>query len=323
MKEREPIFQPKQNGQMEMNNQENESLGDTHSSFSNSWRKYSIGVRAGQPYFLIEYYDHLPDSLSLDEKRRFGLTVQDIAGERREVYSLKYGPVPEFDSKEISQGTDIPESYYIFSPRNIGKYELGDNQQWSSGRLVEYLKNHKVVFYTGAGLSKGNVPDMNELLGLLGIDQEEVVDSFLRKALDDPEKNIDAFLKFRKAAATAPATKAHVSLSKISQATKGRVFTENLDRLHEKTGLVPFRVTAEELRDNIDPRTLNMIDAFVTIGLSADDHGLLAWYKHHNPAGKIIAINTSQPGYLGEGDVLVKGDVQMVLPQIEEALKEN
>lgn len=64
------------------------------------------------------------------------------------------------------------------------------------------------------------------------------------------------------------------------------------------------------------------IDAVVCVGLSHDDRGLLAFYKQHNPAGVIIAIDLKQPNYLGEEDILVMGNLQEIVPKLAKKLRE-
>jgi hypothetical protein len=50
--------------------------------------------------------------------------------------------------------------------------------------------------------------------------------------------------------------------------------------------------------------------------MSADDRGLLQWYKDQNPQGKIIAFNLEVPQYVGQDDYVVLGDVQKTLPAV-------
>lgn len=94
-----------------------------------------------------------------------------------------------------------------------------------------------------------------------------------------------------------------------------RILTENLDCLHESSGIYPYRINAEHLRDVVGPEAIREYDAVICIGLSFDDHGFLGWYKEHHPEGMIIAEGLCQPSYLGDDDCILYGDLQDVLPQ--------
>jgi urease accessory protein UreE len=59
----------------------------------------------------------------------------------------------------------------------------------------------------------------------------------------------------------------------------------------------------------------------IAIGLKLDDRGFLGWYKKQNPQGTIIAINLTQPPYLGDEDFLVIGDLQEIIPKINAQIK--
>ncbi|MBU4370185.1 hypothetical protein KKG58_05585, partial [Patescibacteria group bacterium] len=102
---------------------------------------------------------------------------------------------------------------------------------------------------------------------------------------------------------------------------KSRIFTENIDHLQEKAGIKTDHISGPWLRKNIQEDWLKQIDAVITIGLSYDDRGFLAWYKKNNPDGKIISIDLNQSSYLGNEDALLKGNLQEVMPQIEEKFR--
>ena len=88
------------------------------------------------------------------------------------------------------------------------------------------------------------------------------------------------------------------------------LLTENLDSLHEQTGIMPYRLSKHENKDAIHPDDLQKIDFVVCVGLSHDDRGFLAWYKKHHPQGRIVALDLKAPSYLGDEDYLLEGDLQ-------------
>ncbi len=95
------------------------------------------------------------------------------------------------------------------------------------------------------------------------------------------------------------------------------ILTENLDLLHERSGIVPQRIIASQFKKVIKPEWLKEIDAVVCIGLSYDDKGFLSWYKQNNPEGTLIAIDFKQPSYLGNKDFLLEGNLQEILPIVQ------
>ncbi|WCR57911.1 hypothetical protein [Wolbachia endosymbiont of Ctenocephalides felis wCfeJ] len=106
-----------------------------------------------------------------------------------------------------------------------------------------------------------------------------------------------------------------------------QLVTENLDLLHQRSGIQPLgRIdTADKmnfswLKKNIKGKHFRRVDFIIATGLNSDEVGLLALYKKHNPKGKIIAMNLVQPNYLGDDDILVAGDLQETLPDLFENL---
>ena len=158
---------------------------------------------------------------------------------------------------------------------------------------------------------------MDQLQETLGIEMSEKVDSLLKKAVANPQGVIDSWEEFTKAAFEKPATPAHQSLGGLAQKLKSQIFTENVDHLQERAGVKATHLTGPWLKENVRPEWLKDIDAVITVGLSYDDRGFLGWYKENNPNGKIVALNLSQPSYLGNEDFMLKGDCQKVVPELE------
>jgi NAD-dependent SIR2 family protein deacetylase len=185
-------------------------------------------------------------------------------------------------------------------------------------QLVKVLKNKRILFYTGAGISiASGVPNMEQLQKNLGIDMSQKIDELLKRAVVNPQSVIDSWEEFTKAALEKPATPAHQSLSRLAQRLKAQIFTENIDHLQERAGVKARHLTGPWLKENILPEWLKDIDVVITVGLGYDDRGFLGWYKENNPHGKIIAINLSQPPYLGNEDFILKRDCQNIIPELE------
>lgn len=213
-----------------------------------------------------------------------------------------------------------PEEYsYIVTKRRI--FENAHPQQLTEAQLIELIKSKTVLFYTGSGLSLGSgVPAMAELEALLGLEASEKFLFSLGKALTNPREFASKILTFHHACFYSPPTPAHLALKELATLKNTRIFTENLDALHEATGISPYRVDPHQLRQETDEATFRNFDYIICVGLSYDDRGFLGWYKEKNPHGKIISIDLKLPSYLGDEDFLVAGDIQEIIPAAHQAL---
>jgi len=388
---REPVKNLLLEGPELISLEEEKQEGETSFSFSSDTRRYYLGHKDKKSFFLIEYFDILPNNLSKEEKEKFTKEIRSQGKVNKLVYTLRHGEVPV--SEEEMGGLNQSKEYCIAQPRDfekdlISNFVLNDTnkqiiseiliryselrteeiqqiikqatdafhkqgheairtifscfpkkaikeikakireqilpnpQKIEIGELVEILKDGKALFYTGAGISMAEgVYDMDQLEEVLGIEMSEKTDSFLKKAVTNPQEVIDSWEEFTKVAFEKPATSAHQSLGKLAQKLKSQIFTENIDHLQEKAGVKSIHLTGSWLKENVQPEWLRDIDTIVTIGLSYDDRGFLSWYKENNFNGKIIAINLNQqPPYLGGEDYMLKGDCQEIIPELEKSL---
>ncbi len=375
--------------------EERKQEGEMSFSFSSDTRRYYLGYKDGMPFFMVEYFNSLPDELSEEEKEKFTKETRKQGEVEKTVYVLKRGEVPEpkeeMEEPEPSQGKKyrvaqsrdfergVIDSFVAddankqvmseilskhsglnpeeilqiveqtfeasrkqdreavralssrFSKEVVEKVRAGirermlpKSQEMEMAQLVEILKDKKVLFYTGAGISiASGVHSMDQLQETLGIEMSEKVDGLLKKAVSDPQGVIDSWEEFTKAAFEKPATPTHQSLGRLAQELKSQIFTENVDYLQERAGIKATHLTSPWLKENVQPEWLKDIDAVITVGLSYDDRGFLGWYKENNPNGKIIAVNLSQPSYLGNEDFILKGDCQKIVPELEKEFTEK
>ena len=375
--------------------EERKQEGKMSFSFSSNARRYYLGHKDGKPFFMVEYFDSLPDDLSEEEKEKFTKEIKKQGEVEKTVYVLKHGEVPEpkeeieepnpSQSKKyrVAQSRDferemidsfiaddankqvvseILSKYSELKPEEISQIveqafeasykqdreavralssrfskEVAEKiraeirermlpkpQEMEMTQLVKILKDKKVLFYTGAGISiASGVHSIDQLQETLGIEMSEKVDGLLKKAVANPQGVIDSWEEFTKAAFKKPATSAHQSLSRLAQKLKSQIFTENIDHLQERANVKATHLTGPWLKENIQPEWLKDIDAVITVGLSYDDRGFLGWYKENNPNGKIIAVNLNQPTYLGNEDFILKGDCQKVVPEMEKKFAEK
>lgn len=186
--------------------------------------------------------------------------------------------------------------------------------------LKKQIKNKRVLFYTGAGISKdADISTMAELDSLLGFEKKHDFVQWAKESLHYPAPLSCKIKTFHESCFTAAPTPAHMALSELALLKRTRIFTENLDLLHQKTGFDVVTVTGA-LKGL---QFLQNIDLVITMGLSRDNKGFLGLYKQLNPRGKIIAIDLQQPNYLGYSDTWFAGDLQEVLPQLLTLMKKN
>jgi NAD-dependent deacetylase len=175
--------------------------------------------------------------------------------------------------------------------------------------LADIIQSKRVIFYTGAGISSGAVPTMNELLKSLGDKNRLIIN--VRK---NPRKYIKIFDDFFKKCEEAEPTKAHLALHSIISKTGALLITENVDLLHQKSGDNP--VTRDDF-SRVCKEELSRADYVIAIGLASDESGLLNLYKKLKPDGRIIAINIGERlEYLSSEDYLLLKDVQIALPEL-------
>lgn len=202
----------------------------------------------------------------------------------------------------------IPSSSYTVFERRV--FTDASPKAMTLQQLSDLCQEKKVIFYTGAGISaSAQVPLMKELEEDLHLTKGG---SSLQKIVQDPERAASIMRKFHASCIHSPPTPAHIALAKLAQLRQTQVLTENVDYLHEWTGIKPYRIIAGEL----DLAWVAEIDAIICVGLSIDDKGFLGWYKHHHPQGKIIAIDLKQPAYLGDEDYFLQGDLQEIIPAL-------
>jgi len=249
------------------------------------------------------------------------------SSENREPLIFSYR-VKEDGSEEVNipqlsiEGGRPDESSYIVTDRRI--IENATPRLIDREELVAIVKNQNVLFYTGAGLSiASGIPGMDQLCNLLGFESGEKFLLSLETALNNPRDFASKILSFHNACLFSAPSKAHFALKELATIKNIRMITENLDCLHESSGLHPYRIDPTQLRDEIGGESVSCFDYLICVGLSFDDHGFLGWYKQHNPQGKIIAVDLQQPSYLGNEDCLLLGDLQEIIPFLESAMNKS
>jgi len=251
------------------------------------------------------HWKYIAESTFTYENQKAGFAIKLL---KIPLYWHQYRMLPT--KKEI-KGYLASPAYLFAQPLRI---ENGAPREISLEEVIDIVKTKSVLFYTGAGISaSSNVATMNDLMQSL--EMHNGSRHFLKEAWQHPYKMIQAFSQFCQSAINAEPTPAHYALTQLALKIKTSIITENVDLLHQRTGIMPIFAYSDALRQ-ISEEELRSIDAIICIGLSHDDRGFLAWYKQHNPKGTLISIDLKQPNYLSENDYLLLEDIQKLIPEL-------
>ena len=257
----------------------------------------------------VIYKHDLPQAFDADLKARFTNSEEGLKYVMMDTLGSKYRQLPE------------DYEYFLKEPRLFS----GDQKclPISPDSIVNVLKEKEVLFYTGAGISAASeVPTMETLQDMLFLRKDVPFDQWIVEVGGHQVAQLESkIIDFFKLCFNQPPTKAHKALRDIALRKQSPLFTENLDHLHERSGVSPNRIDTKTLRTKENEEKLKQLDAVICLGLSHDDRGFLAWYKSVNPNGIIIAIDLKQPNYLGSEDYFCEGDLQFALPWLNAQLK--
>ncbi len=198
----------------------------------------------------------------------------------------------------------------------------GTPKRMSCRKLNEIIETRKIIFYTGAGISATTIPTMNSLMQSLKISKELRKTDNLPRYIDDvivnPKKYTEILRDFFDRCENAQPTTAHVQLARCAKKFGHMLVTENLDQLHQKTGIeLSVFGGHDKYSQNIRiKKAVREADFVIAIGLNSDESGFLKFYKEKNPKGVIISVNLSSTNYLSDNDFFVEGDIQKICDEI-------
>lgn len=240
-------------------------------------------------------------------------TIQSSHGEN--IFTYTYGTPINIPPFQNSDHYNYNPDYYVHMPlvHNNNNNAINISEE----KLTKILRKKSVAWYTGAGISASVIPTMAKLEKAIGIKGTAPINTIIN-ALENPEFVACTMLSFYQQCLHGKPTNAHKAIAQHVNSSKHTlVFTENLDMLHEQTGIIPKRaLDSAEFTKEITPEILQAIDVMICVGLSHDDKGLLGYYKHHNPNGKIVALCLEKPTYLSEADYFLQDDAQKIIPQL-------
>jgi|GEM_PF-2674449 len=260
----------------------------------------TLGAKPEDNYALLLYQEPLPSTFPAE----LIATLDTFTDEQGRVFKYKQL------GKEPEHATLVHATTYL---ANMGEYPPAPSNKpsekprietQSSARevnlddLIEGLKGKTCLIYTGAGISvEVGLPDSARLKKQLGVDMNTDVDEFaVSMCTTQTRPNLESSLQELQHKFYGTPTKAHYLLGEIQGITEGRIAlaTENLDKLHEKSGnpVIPLGNIGD-----IPKEYLRQVEVVITIGLKQNFTGLVPRYKAENPQGTVIAVNLSKPPY--------------------------
>ncbi len=198
-------------------------------------------------------------------------------------------------------------------------------------RKISKAKNNKkmVLFYTGAGISYLNIPNIKDLY-------EELQHSdSIENVLMNPKKQIKLINQWFKIIRDETPTKAHYALtnilSKINNEHKSKniepymsnLITSNFDKLHQKAGFIPLHFHRDkDVIDEFIKNNANKIYMVIGIGLSLDRANIIKMIKEYNNNAKVIIVGLDViPDFVITNKYyFIDHDVQELLPFIDKNL---
>lgn len=221
-------------------------------------------------------------------------------------------------------GSDNKSETSNFMPEDRKLVCKGLPTKMSCEELNEIIKTKKVILYTGAGISAAAIPTMNILMSQLKMSEDlresDKLQNYISDVINNPEKYTEILRDFFDCCENAKPTIAHVLLSKCAKKFNHLLITENVDRLHQNSGIDPIVLAGcdKYSGDENIMEAVKKSDFIVTIGLNADESGFLKFYKTQNPQGRIISVNLTPTNYLSNADFFVEGDIQEIAEKIFE-----
>ncbi len=259
------------------------------------------------------------------------------------------GSVRELEDHELAEkklvGPRPQNGYFFTEPRDIRQMEVSGpaiSQTCPEGiidDLATQIANpdKKVAFYSGAGISvAAGIDDINGYnRRISGTDARpnslQDLEAIAARVKADPKAILSSVKGFFQSFYLTEPAAAHEAIAEIQQISPNDtpVFTENLDLLHQKTGVevMPMK-PAEEMKAQLNEDALRQLDTIVCTGLSHDDRGFIAYLREINPGITIVgnALPGQKPIFIDEtnpNDIYLAGNAHEILPRLAQLTREK
>lgn len=244
----------------------------------------------------------------------------DLAGElstsTKEKYSVGERFIVEYGLR-IDEVTGLVQRTLVRKNNQQLKELPAATRVGSPSYLLDLIKDEHVeaLFFTGAGLSRAaGIWGSAELWKQLQLDD---VARLCWYCTSRPEELIGRFKMFTWQMVLARPTKAHEALAAIVRRYKRVVITENLDHLHELSGITPYRPFEEKTIAHLYNLKPDIIVALGSGSSMAVDL-LEAW---HHKGASIHLVSQGVCNFQHLVDFAYKDDLQVCLPNWQKMLR--
>ena len=206
------------------------------------------------------------------------------------------------------------KKYQVESTKDL---KLQDLQELQLNQLAKMLIEKKALLLTGAGLSYAKIPSLSPIVS-------EIQQYTTKEILISPQIILQKFEHWFSLVIDSEPTEAHFAIKNIAKKINSSVITGNFDMLQQKTGLIPFRIQGHiypKYRENFKKNS-SKIEVLFVIGCGVDIRGQIAEFRKTNSNLKVVAIlyDLKIPAYLKKNDFVVFGDLNKILPQLDNIL---
>lgn len=188
------------------------------------------------------------------------------------------------------------------------KYENSNPKLLLKSDITELLKDKNIAIYTWAWISRWKIYDMNELESKTWINKEFIKNDF-KKLIENKDVILGIWDYFTNSFWQSEPNEWHYHIAKICKEKHVILFTENYDKLHQKTLVNPIGNINKSLDNQENQEYFRNLDFIITVWLRKDDRWFLWYYRKLNPNGRIISLNLDKSEYLSDNDYLLKWDL--------------
>lgn len=270
-----------------------------------------------------EFFGRLRKATFSYDHSRVQIEIESTLLQKDEFIRVDENSTVTLLAREVMPGDSqaIPHDYYLFKPRDLrflGKRPRPVRIQ--AEELAKIVSGGKALWYTGAGISaRAGVWTMDELLEKLGIQDNQLEEPLLDLAQKNSQELVGRFRYFCNSAFDGKPSSSHLLLRQICELLDQGLVSENFDHLHEKSGQKVLHADSSAFQTYFQAQGIDFLrdcNALICLGLSQDDRGLIGLFRELNPQAALVAINLSQPFYIGESDYLLQTDLHEGLSRL-------
>jgi hypothetical protein len=285
----------------------------------------SKGGRYG-PYFcqlkdgnkLLYAFDYSNDNINIILQLITNYKIEDIGiFSRRIINNNNSEFVYSYNIEKISNFKNIDYQSHISELNNLNitkRIDLDKQiyKQININKIVTYITENKTLFLTGAGISYEIIPDLETIKKkILKVDSKDV--------FENSKNIIKLFTEWFDGMLNATPSIGHKMIKNICEKTHSGLITGNFDMLHQKSGIIPFRIQGHfnKYYEKEKKNNLKKIKLLIVIGYSIDILKQVSLFRN---LGAIIIVfvydKNNIPNFVESTDYVIFGDLHKNLTKL-------